>query len=148
MCTCEWIHYACGHEIKRRYIACTTLTEIRNSSECPCGSINFTVTRSPRPCGHPRCNYIECMVEGWVCCICKKGPNEGHVCKQDVKPWRWDYFECGHDFCKDCRPCKDGERKKSGDDGRRHTQEAPARKGSKKRIRRSLDMITRRAERV
>ena len=151
MCTCEWIGYICGHEEKRRYTACTTLSEIRNSSECPCGSINFTVIRSPRHCGKTGCLYIECMMKGWTCCKCKKGPNEGHVCKQDAKPWRWDYFECGHGYCPDCRPWREKQKQNDGrGDGNvgMNGGPGPVRKGSKKRIRQSLDMITRRAEKV
>ncbi|WZH46023.1 uncharacterized protein QYS62_007092 [Fusarium acuminatum] len=136
MCTCEWIHFACGHEEKRRYINCTTRQEINNSSECPCGSIDFTVVRSLRHCGNAGCTYLESMVKGWACCKCRKGPNAGHVCKQDVKPWRWDYHECGHEFCKECGPWREGEMKSDG-----HVQRSPLR-GSTKGIRKSLDAIT------
>lgn len=140
MCTCEWIHYACGHEEKARYIDCKTRKEIANSSECSCGSVDFTVIRSLRPCGEAGCAYKECMMRGWMCCRCGKGPNEGHVCKQDVKPWRWDYFECGHDFCKDCRPWR-GERQNGHHGGH-------SRRGSKEMIRKGLHVITGRTERV
>ncbi|CAG1969436.1 hypothetical protein SNK03_011962 [Fusarium graminearum] len=139
MCTCEWVRFACGHEEKRRYISCTTLSEIKNSSECSCGSVNFTVIGSLRPCEKAECTYIECMLEGWACCKCKKGPNEGHVCKQDVKPWRWEYVGCGHGYCTNCTPWRDGERTK-GVQRQKTTHEGPARKRSKK-IRRSWDVI-------
>ncbi|RTE83736.1 hypothetical protein BHE90_001726 [Fusarium euwallaceae] len=112
MCTCEYRRFACGHERKRRYINCSTGEDMIDSSESTCGSINFTVVYTRGSCREVGCKYLECMVKGWACCRCDKGPNEGHVCRQDTTPWRWDYTECKHRFCHGCRPWREFEREK------------------------------------
>ncbi|KAF4992133.1 hypothetical protein FDECE_13804 [Fusarium decemcellulare] len=109
MCTCEYEHFACGHEEKRQYTSCKTGRHISDSSESPCGSVDFTLIYSRKSCQKPDCTYLECMFKGWACCQCNKGPNEGHVCKQDMRPWRWDYAECGHRFCDECKSWKEFE---------------------------------------
>ncbi|KAM5344889.1 hypothetical protein ACJ41O_010751 [Fusarium nematophilum] len=142
MCTCEWERYACSHENKRRYINCQTGGPMADSSESPCGSVNFTVACSRRTCGRPDCNYLECMVKGWACCKCSRGPNQGHVCRQDLKPWRWDYVECGHRFCESCKTWREFERekemsRKKGSDGGGEGGE------TKEAIRKGFSFITR-----
>ncbi|KAM0434032.1 hypothetical protein ACHAPT_003976 [Fusarium lateritium] len=110
MCTCEYNRFACGHEHKRRYINCSTGEEMADSSSSPCGSVDFTTVFTRGPCCEADCKYLECMIKGWACCRCGKGPNEGHVCMRDTTPWRWKYAECGHRFCHGCRPWRKFER--------------------------------------
>lgn len=111
MCKCELNRYACGHEDKRGYINCATGQPMADSRDS-CGVVHFTPGYTEGPCTTAGCNYQEVIKKGWKCCQCKKGPNREPKCDNDLKPFSWKFYECGHRRCLACDVWEDKKDKK------------------------------------